>query len=518
MSSVPLPEYRSPYWPTLGGPVLIFLLGLFLFARPLLLLGDGGTCRHFTTGIYIISHLAVPTTTYTSAVEPGSPWVTHELLCDLLFGIPFPYLGLNWVVLTSALAISLALTWSYQIARIRGAGLLTTLVTLIIVIETCTVHWSARPHVFTYLLFIACYFETFVAARTIKARAIILSIIMVIWSNLHGSFPLGILMVAARCFGDFVGSLYHKTRSTFEQDSTVAKPQVDEWGRRQSLILLICTIIASCLNIRGATFLQYVIGYLTSPKIQAHSDEWRSIDFSFAAPVWSFLALSMMLIFVWVYSKTKPRLGEFCYMIFLFCASLYAMRLIPYFALASVVAMSAQFGELRLRNSLLGMPIIGKIINADNRASESELSLSRQRWLFIALAALLSLCFLLLPTTRVNDFDPDRMPVKAVDYLRDHKIDGLGFVKDNWGAYVNWRLNQAIFIDDKTDFYSQTLVDDYTTIFMTTPGWEEVLSKYHFNYVLIPKGLPLEFMLSQKQEWNKVYEDPVAVLFIKKGN
>jgi len=267
---------------------------------------------------------------------------------------------------------------------------------------------------------------------------------------------------------------------------------------------------------RGVSLIAYVFNYLTSPKIHAHSDEWRNIDFSFAAPVWSFLILACMTIACWVYSKTKPRLGEFLYMIFLFLSSLYAMRLIPYFALAALPAMALQIRELRFRETLQHVPILSKLLQSDNRASLSELALLKFRWPVAEIAVLLSLTFLFVPSFKVKDFDPNIMPVATADYMKEHKIGGLGFCKDNWGSYLYWRLNEKIFIDDKTDFYSQQLVDDYSTIFVTSPGWQACLAKYPFKFILIPHGLPLEFLLKDRPEWQKTYEDSSAVLFTKR--
>ena len=510
----------SPYWPTLGGPILLFLLALFFFARPLLLLGDGGSCRHYLTGLYLLQNHGLPTTTYMSAIEPSAPWSTHELLCDLIFGLPFPAFGLNWVVLSSALAIALGFTWAYQMARLRGCSLLISLLSLILAIEACTVHWSARPHLFTYLLFLATYYECFVSVRSIRKRTVILSVLMFIWGNLHGSFPLGMIMIACRAVGDFfhgllpAGSADQQTNLPAEELDSDTRAYVD-WNWKQSALMLACGLLAACLNIRGANFLGYIFGYLTSSKIQANSDEWRSIDFQFAAPVFSFLFLFSMLSVGWVYARIKPKFGEYLYMLFLFCVSLYAMRLIPYFALAALPAMAPQWAELSQRPKLLSTPFIGKLLAADNRASQSEWQLGKLGLVFTGLATALCVIFLAVGSFKIADFDPTRLPSRAVNYMREHNIKGLGFTKDNWGAYLYWRTNEPIFIDDKTDFYSQKLLDDYTTIFVSSPGWKEKLAAYPFSYILIPRGLPLEFLLKDSSDWKAAYEDEMSVLFLK---
>jgi hypothetical protein len=81
--------------PTGGAIFFAYMLFLFLACRPLLLLGDGGTCRHIVTGQWIFQHLAIPTTNYIFALAPNAPWTTHELLADLLLAGSNQLFGLN---------------------------------------------------------------------------------------------------------------------------------------------------------------------------------------------------------------------------------------------------------------------------------------------------------------------------------------------------------------------------------------------------------------------------------------
>ncbi|MBX9689995.1 MAG: hypothetical protein K2X27_25010 [Candidatus Obscuribacterales bacterium] len=491
----------SAYRLEVGGPIFLFLLILFLFARPYILLGDGGTCRHFLTGLYFLQHLNLPVSTYMSAVEPQASWSTHELLADLLFGLPFAQLGLNWVVLSSSLAIALCLAWSYQMARLRGSGVLISFLTFILSISVCSIHWSARPHLFTYLLFLASYYETFIAQRSLKASLVIFSLIFLCWSNLHGSYFLGLLMLLFKALSDLI--------RTVKESNTQSRI----WSLKESAMLIFSSFLASCLNIRGFAFFTYVISYLTSPKIQSFSDEWRSLDFSLGYPVYAFFALFSLLVFCWVYAERKPVAAEFCYLLFLFTASLYAMRIMPYFALAALPALAQQAAELEKKAGESNFFGFAKLIEMDVRIGKAEENFAGAGWIFSALTVVISAIYLSLPYSKLKDFDQLRMPVQAVNFMQEHELRGLTFSKDNWGSYLYWRLKEPYFIDDKTDFYSQTLLDDYSKIFFGSPGWKQAFDKYGFKYVLIPRGLPLEFSLKAENDWQAVYQDRLAIVF-----
>ncbi len=465
-----------------------------------------------------------------SALEPNGPWVTHELLCDLIFGLPFSVFGLNWVVLASSVAIALAFVWSYQMARSRGSGLLPTLILMIVSMEACTVHWSARPHVFSYLLFLAAYYQCFIAATNLKKNCAILALIFFLWANLHGSFPLGLMMIGMRAVGDLWEGFIAKfavvesqTKGFSDSDeaaetdtaSYIDSSSANRWTLKEALAIVISCVVACCINVRGASFLTYVIEYLTNPKIQFHSDEWRSLDFSLGLPAWSFLILCFALLCVWVYAKNKPRIGEFLFLAALCCSSIYAMRLVPYFALAVIPAAAAQLANLQNSKTANSLPIVKSILATDKQASLAEKNSAKLSWVHLILVLAMSAAFLFVPAFKIADFDPTRLPVQATNYLQKHKVTGLGFTKDNWGAYLYWRLGESIFLDDKTDFYSQNLLDDYMTIFMTKPGWQQVLDKYKFAYILIPTGLPLQFDLEKMSGWKQVFSDPGSVLFVR---
>ena len=507
-----LSKRQHLFLPAGGGTLFVLMLCFFLFFRPYALLGDGGTCRHMLTGEYILKHASIPTTNYLSAFDANAPWVTHELVGDLIFAPYYIFGGLNWVILTSALAVVTSIIWAYQIGRARGLGPVLGLGMLAVAVEACSIHWSARPHLFTYLTFVAAYYYIFVSNAAYRVRLTAVTLVLLLWGNLHGSFFLGLLLLVCRLVGDLIEVVDKKLAP---QSVSTDEALVDGGGAnlRQSLVMLLAAGLASCLNLRGVQ----LFGYLTSPAIRMNSDEWRSIDFSFMAPALAFLLLFALLAAIWVYSEKKPRAGEFLAAGLMFCASVYAMRLFPYFVLLALPAAGPQWAAIckaslppRAKNWLSGLA------QREERLNPQEEQVAKLMPVWLLVSFLVSLAFLLLPLVRINDFDPTRLPVAAVTKLQEKNIDGVGFCRDNWGDYLYWRTRKPIFIDDKTDFYPPQRLDDYASIYMTYPGWQTTLQKYDFKYMLLPRGLPLTFLLKDNPAWVKCHEDEVAVLYLKK--
>jgi len=512
------PQNLLPLVPTNGVAFFAYLLFLFLVIRPVLLLGDGGTCRHAMTGEYILKHHVIPTTNYVFAIDPNSPWLTHELLTDLILGAAQNLLGLNGIVLIAAMAISLVLTWSYQFARLRGLGTISGLLLLIIVMAATSIHWSARAHVFSYVPFMIVYFILFVADLQPRIRYSLLGLTMCIWANLHGSFVIGLMMILAKLLVVTASLLFRAAYSTTHKEQL-----------KSCLLDLVCAIAGASINIRGLNFLQYVAAYASNPLIALHSQESRSIDFSVGLPVYAFLLLFLFVVMVWIYSKSPPDFSEFLVTLALFFGSLYAMRLVPYFALISLPVMGKSWLNLRRLTLELGAPAslpafhseskhfepIASFLATEERVDAQESTRFRSHVFTYAICLVGVVVWTVVPYFKINDYDPERLPVDAATWLIKQDIQGLGFNPDNWGDYLYWRRQKPVFIDDKGDFYSPDFVDKYSEIYTGSVGWRKVADQYKLNWLLLPNALPLVPILSHDPEWKGVYQDKLVILFLR---
>ncbi len=475
-----------------------------------MLIGDGGTCRHIITGQYILTHHAIPTTNYVFALAPNSPWLTHELLSDLILGLTMNLFGVNGVVLIGALAIGLVLTWSYQFARLRGLGTISGLLLLILAMTAMTIHWSARAHVFSYVPFMIVYYIEFVAKLRRSLRWPLLALTMCVWANLHGSFIIGLFMISCRLAEDLVLLIF--------------KPEVDPHEQKDNLKLhlvdLLVAFIGAACNIRGFNFLLYVASYATNPVIKLHNDESRALDFSVGVPIYAFLLLFALVSAVCALLRKRPTPAEIIFGVSMFLGSLYAMRLVPYFSLIALPLIapgwsSLQSSNIQARES--GQPkLISRFMNTESRINSQESTRWQAHLPVYLLSAAQIAVWLWLPIFKLNDFDPQRLPVDATTWMSKAKLPGLGFNPDNWGDYLYWRLQKPVFIDDKGDFYSPEFVDQYVKIFVGAKDWQQVADRYKLNWLLLPNALPLVSILSQQQpQWKLSYRDSLVSVFLR---
>ncbi len=72
-----------------------------------------------------------------------------------------------------------------------------------------------------------------------------------------------------------------------------------------------------------------------------------------------------------------------------------------------------------------------------------------------------------------------------------------------------------VFLDGRSDFYGQQLLETYGTVVDVKPSWNSVLNDHGVGLVLIPPDHALASALTLSPDWKRVYADPVAAIFEK---
>ncbi|MCL4465420.1 MAG: hypothetical protein M1389_05220 [Chloroflexi bacterium] len=110
-------------------------------------------------------------------------------------------------------------------------------------------------------------------------------------------------------------------------------------------------------------------------------------------------------------------------------------------------------------------------------------------------------------------------PAGGVAYLREHHLAGNLFNTYGWGGYLIYELypEYRVFIDGRSDFYGDALLEEYALVANVKPQWREVLDKYQVATVLIEKNSPLAVLLASQSDWREVYEGGVEQIFVRQN-
>src|SRR5262249_19707293 len=157
--SLPIPAAQKPWarflLPSLSDlffialMVWLFLCGQYGWKG---LLADADVGWHIRTGEYILDHHTVPRTDLYSFSKPGAPWFAWEWLADVIDGALFRAAGLKGVVLLAGVCIVIFATLLMRRMIWRGSHLFIAVIVALLGVGSSSIHYLARPHVFTLVL------------------------------------------------------------------------------------------------------------------------------------------------------------------------------------------------------------------------------------------------------------------------------------------------------------------------------------------------------------------------------
>lgn len=184
-------------WPCLRvSPLTVFALltvAISLIAAGSRLLGDPDTQWHIAVGRQIWTAAAVPTTDTYSYTYAGAPWIAKEWVSQLILFGADAVDGWRGVVLVTALAIGLAFALLFAHLERRLRLPLATVLTLVALVMTVE-HMLARPHMLVLPVIVAWTTGLCAAREHGRAPPLALALLMALWVNMHGSFPLGLAL------------------------------------------------------------------------------------------------------------------------------------------------------------------------------------------------------------------------------------------------------------------------------------------------------------------------------------
>jgi hypothetical protein len=525
-SAVEITYARKSLLPNGGDIIFMCPIYLMLVLLPNLVLSDGSTGWHLIAGQYMIDHLRIPHHDLISYTFPNKPWVPYEWLFDVLAALLVRLGGLNLLAVATASAISWLFLSLYGDARRTGCHFLVALVITLLSCITSSVHWLARPHLFTF-------FGVYLFARSLEAfhwntlpsRQLIgiLGLSMLVWSNAHPGFLFGFAMVTIYLLSEAI--------------SMVALPpgvQRDLARKRAGTLLASLPLIAaaSLINPNGLALYPYLAAYLRQAfgSVGTALQELMSPTFHGALHATSLELLFGAIVLGLATSRRKPWLGQFLLIVAFAHLALSGMYNEPMFAIVAVPFIANLFAD----NTLMAL------LGSGPPRSLGRLEPLKQRWQFLArnfdamerrctlhlfpigvTAALVISCIAAGKITSIHSlvssqFDPRTKPTATLTYIdHNHLRWDRGFNLDNWGGYIRYTTGHPVFIDDRLDFYGPEFYRRYEQAIAIQPGWEKFLDDYNVEWVLFPKNTPLTTMLQHTPTWQLKTEDQAADLFVR---
>ena len=461
---------------------------------------DGDLGRHLTIGKYILDHRQIPTQDIFSHSMSGAPLTPHEWLAQVIFALSFAVGGLDGVVWLSAVLIAATFTANYLQSWARSRSIFLALFWTILAAAASSLHWLARPHLFTMFLIIPWIVILERIRRGESNRWWLLPILMLFWANLHGAFIAGFVILGAYLLGDLWQSLLVESEAGWRLR---IRPYLYAAGG---------SILATLINPAGGHLWETSLGYIRNRYLVGHTAEYLPPNFHEASN-WPFLLMVGLSFLVLGMNRATIHPAHIFLVSGWGMMGLYSVRNVPIFALVAAPILAEASVQV-LKTLRIGRTFF----EFDRRIAAIEASLRGYVWpinILIAIAMAYGAGIDLDFNRQGNRFDGGTFPVEAVDWMQKQPQKGSVFNYFPWGGYLLYRdwPRTRVFIDGQTDFYGEQLTRLYEQVLTLEPGWQEVFRDYQVDWVLMPTDSALVRTLGQDPSWLLVYQDPTATIF-----
>jgi hypothetical protein len=496
-----LEQMRGPGWlkPSLGDLVAASLVGWLFVAGHgwSSLLADGDTGWHIRAGDWILSNQSVPRLDLFAFSRPGEPWYAWEWLADVVFSLAHGAGGLAGVTVLAGSVLTLAVLVVFGHALWRGSHALVALAVTLAAAGAGSMHFLARPHVFSLLLLPVSLWLVERDRRRPGRTVWCLVPLAAVWVILHGGFfalPASLALLAAG----------------LALEAALGRAG---WAScRRYAALAAATLAASFANPYGAGLHVHVARYVTSDWIRNSVDEFQSPRFRSENLLhFELLLVAGLLVAGWWVSRR--RVADALLVAGWAHLALASVRHVPLFALVAAPLLAGSLSEI------LGAWAGGARSGSAKRILwdlGGELRPGFRRFSLWG-PALAAAVMLATPASRwPGDFPDAKFPVSLIRACREHLQGRRIFTSDQWGDYLIYRYwpSLRLFIDGRSDFYGPQLGGEYLALVDGREGWQTVLRKYEFRAVLAARSWPLARLLDGDPGWRRIAGDGLAALYV----
>ncbi len=440
------------------------------------------TWWHLAMGWDIVRLRTIPPELY-SYTARGADLHFHSWLCDVVFASVASSLSLSNLELFGVLISFAAACLAASNARLLGARGFWPLAAGMAFLLSAKTLLILRPQIVSLCLLGAIFRIVQISLRGDMRPAFALPFLFALWSNVHGVYVFGLLLLAV-----FAGFAF-------------LFPQVPEHRARACRLAgwLALSGLASGLNPLG--FSQLLSVFEHDPFVlgaSAHIDEWLPPSLQRTPEFYAIVVLGLLAT---IKGKCRPSLLELSVFILTLCMALLSWRHIAIFA-------------------VFGLPVLAAWCSrAEPRLlSGWDLTARQRHWLLgisLICAALISLWQVTLRGPVLNSPSLRRIyPVAAAEWLSSHRPKGNLFNPYEWGGFLIYRLrgDPPVYIDSRLVPYREIFTSEYFKILNLKEGWQEILKERGIQSMLLHADYPHLSKLTDEFGWQIRYRDDTAVV------
>jgi len=472
---------------------LLVLYFSFFFSRKInLITADLG--RHITNGKVFLEKGIVVSTNYYSYTQPDFSVVTHHWLSGVVFYLVHNLTGFNGLSFFYIIVSGLTVFFFFKVAE-EKSSIYVALLSSLLLIPLMASRKEIRPEGFSYLLMgIYYYLLTIFLKKKIEFKFLVpvILVLQVLWINLHLFFIIGIMIIGAFTFVEFIKQFVLRRKSHF----------------KQFLILLVSATLVSLLNpyfIQGLLEPLNILkeyGYMIIENQTVFFMQKRRPSFDY----FYFKLLSVVFLYIGVHITISKRRVAYAVPVLLSLAfailGYRAIRGIPIFALFMV-------------------PLVALYVFEYLKMEKSDLF----KW---AVGAFILLSFIPGHYFSISDEGSGLGLAPEInlsaEFAKDNNLKGPIFNNYDIGGYLIYHFyeKEPVFVDNRPEAYSVSFFNKiYGPMQEKEDKWEEALEEYDFNTIYFYRrdatqyAQPFLIDRIQDDEWIPVHVDTYVLILVR---
>lgn len=506
--------------PSVAGLSLVFVV-VFMFAMQVRFLADSDAGWHIRTGDLIRRTGQVPRVDPFSFTMAGREWFAWEWSSDWIMSWFHQRFGLSGVVVAFFTVLAAAHALLVQVCRRRAVDTTVALVVLCVSALCSSVHWLARPHLFSILLIVV--WSMLVEGYRRGRSGVVWSVPLLIvpWANLHAAFVITIPMLVVYAAGEWLEAVARGAGRAPETRRML-------WTYASVAVL---SLVAGLATPYGLGLYAHIVGYLGDVSLLGQIDEFQSPNFHDISGRFTELLIGLSV----VAAAQAARRGRFVEPLLVAMwvhLMLQSQRHISLAAavLAPIIAeqwhhllreLAAATGVDRMADGIGGRlhRLHARVAAIDGQVDNGAV------YLGLVLLFLVLFADGNLRNTLVRSGFPDTShPVAAARFIERERaagrLQGHLFAPDQFGGYLIYRFEGRlkVFFDGRSDFYSRgPAFADALSIGRVTPEWDTLLDRYDVQWMLLRPETALSVTALASGTWTRVYQDPIAEILVRRG-
>ena len=500
-------EDKTPPWFRMPLVSVIFtaLIGLIFLQMAFTPLWHTDLWDHINYGQQVLTTGKVSTVEPLLQLSQGVPMVNFPWLTQVAMAWTYNNSGLAALQFAAAACVAAMMALVAWRGTQRGGSVCSGLIAVVVFFALNRYQFMVvRPQLVGLLFYVITVVWSQAKHRHTRLTWIAMPVMFALWANCHGSFSVGLTLMALTGAGRFV-DIWLRSRS-------IRTAFLDHQFDQTFLLTQLCAT-AVLLNPAGLAVYREVLQIANNPNIQSMF-EWfpltlRTIQGQWAAAMILLLVVSIRL------SPRRIRFVEMLPVIFMGLMAFWSSRMINWWA--------------PLMGITIGVHAVAAARHLLRKHRRTEPYPTRGLWTVINLG----MCWILFAfthfgvqtvhgrTTELAKLVSSQTPIQLVDYLNSKKNlpNGIALVPAEWAGFVMNAGPKTIspMVNLHVHVIPPEVWGDYERLVQGPSDWEPLLEQYGINLAIVDKMQQPRLLgrLGDSDDWTPRYQDNLCVVFTR---